>query len=436
MSTMTFGRVGLTTVYGGSDYSMRAPSQFDAQGRTVSLSGVQLPATFDDDGWWDLIAWREAMLGHDPASGGDEPVIPVTVPDVAFFDGFYRVLGVSVGLPPGSLGTSSELGYMAVPWSASLERVAHSTIASQESLSVYGLRTNSHSITSADYMVAIPSTAVTWSFPRSGTRSVGDTGKSVAINIVSAGTSGTISHRYQVDPYHHYVGSGRIEWQPGTSWRAVTGRRSFTDVDKVRLSNGLVRVNTVSVSGGKALSVEWWDGTQWDSAVQFEPRQTTNSLGSDNPLESVQAASIVSNRPEEVTVRYVVEFGGLMGERCTMDVSLRRGSRWVEIFVQAGSSVQWRLQTHSTFNAASTSITGGVRRTSDLNGSRWILAGPTATVKDTTNGAVDTTAAATSVSFGIGCEVGGSGASGQDTAANQIDEFYRPVSETVRVQDF
>jgi hypothetical protein len=45
-------------------------------------------------------------------------------------------------------------------------------------------------------------------------------------------------------------------------------------------------------------------------------------------------------------------------------------------------------------------------------------------------------AASTSAVFGIGCEVGGSGATGYDDAASQIDEYYRPVSETARVQDF
>jgi hypothetical protein len=108
----------------------------------------------------------------------------------------------------------------------------------------------------------------------------------------------------------------------------------------------------------------------------------------------------------------------------------------VQCHVSNGSSVTWKLQTQTSFNAASTSITGGVARTSDLNGNRWILTGPTATTKDTTNGAVTNAAASRAATFGIGCEVGGSAATGFDDSASQIDEFYRVVSETIRVQDF
>jgi hypothetical protein len=435
MSTMTFGRVGLTAAYGGDDYSMHAPASWSQQGRTVTLQGLQRwdsPST----GWEDLVAWRDGLLGYDPSlNGGDEAVIPITVPDVGYLDGFYRVVNVAVDLPPGALGTAADPGFGAVPWSAVLERVGHSTVASHEALTVYAVRANSHSITAGNYLAAVPSTA-TWTFPREGTRSVGDTGKALAYYVTAGSTAGTISHRYDLDAYAAYVGSARIEWAPGGTHRPVTGRRSFGPDAGLRLANGLVRCSIVSISGGRALEVAWWDGTQWDPAGEFEVLQTTNALGGANPMEALVSSAVLRNSPEECTVRHSVEFGGLAGIRTALDVTVTRGSRWVQLTAHNSPSVVWKLQAQSAFAAASTSITGGLARTSNLNGNRWILAGPAATVKDTTLGAVTNAAASSSASFGIGCEIGGTSATGYDDSASQIDEYYRVVSETVRVQDF
>ena len=47
-----------------------------------------------------------------------------------------------------------------------------------------------------------------------------------------AATSGSVTHRYQVDPASNYHGACRVEWKPGsTNYRAVTGRRSWATTD-------------------------------------------------------------------------------------------------------------------------------------------------------------------------------------------------------------
>jgi hypothetical protein len=436
MSTMSFGRIGLAAAYGGDDYAMAAPLSWDSSGSTLTLSGLQTAPT-TDAGWYDIVQWRDAMLGYDPTlNGGDEPVIPLTLPNLEDdnLDGFYRVRSVSVGLPPGSLGTWEAPGYLAIPWSATLERVGHFKSSNNESLMVYGLRANLHGITTSDRLVAVPSGSL-WSMARTGTRSTADPGTSLAYELVSTGASGTFSHRYQAGEFGHYVGAARIEAQ-GYEWRPMPGRRSFSNAGFVRLSNGLVRVKAGPVGGsGYGLAVEWWSGSGWLAPVTFEVMQTTNGLGGASAMEKMWTCSVIRNAPEECTLRFPLVFGGL-GAMGTLDVSTRRGSRWLDVHAQSESSVTWRLRAATGTAAASTAITGGVRRTSDLAGSRWILTGPRATTNDTTNGAVTTAAAATSATFGIGCEIGGSGASGQDTAANQIEEFYHLVHETVRVQDF
>jgi hypothetical protein len=112
-----------------------------------------------------------------------------------------------------------------------------------------------------------------------------------------------------------------------------------------------------------------------------------------------------------------------------VDFSTRRGQKWLTVRVEGdlAPTSGWRMQFATA--TASTSITGGIRRTSNnAAGNRELIASATNASADTTNGSLTTTSI-TQETFGVGCEVAGSSATGQNTAANQMEEWFAAISE-------
>jgi hypothetical protein len=90
-------------------------------------------------------------------------------------------------------------------------------------------------------------------------------------------------------------------------------------------------------------------------------------------------------------------------------------------------------------NEGSTAITPtgasgdvGIRATSnDADGNRFILYSPQTHTNDTTAGGVSV-ASTQIIKFAIGFEIGGSGATGADTAAELAHQYFGYVDERVR----
>jgi hypothetical protein len=67
----------------------------------------------------------------------------------------------------------------------------------------------------------------------------------------------------------------------------------------------------------------------------------------------------------------------------------------------------------------------------DGNGNRYVMGSSKATTKDTTNGGLDFASTKT-FDFFLGAEIGGSGASANDQAADQCLQYLAPFTEVVR----
>jgi hypothetical protein len=430
----SIGRIGLAVVDGGDGITFNEPSSWSADGNVANLSGIQQFTSPADLGWW-----VDQMLGLGDSIG--ERVVPVRSTTIKYFDGFFEPLDVSVSVLPGALGTG---GHLTAEWSCTLRRIHMWRNARYELISAWGQLTNSHAVTGT--LVAATNTfPLDWTagVPAGGaytTRSTADGTVPQDVRIVTVatpGTSGTYVGRYLSDPDWHYYGGCRAAYDvtEGVSptFRHVVGSRSlgFPEVlTYFRIENGLVRF-TMPVSS-PAMSCQWWDGTQYDAQVSFN----LYHIGVSGTFQAVRAAIIV-NRPEQVVVRYygTLNYAGSGNGDGSfpLDVSLRRGHR--AVFVRMGRAAQWRLQFGSA--TACTAITGGLRETSNnAGGNRCVITGSDATTFDTANGRVSQTTAANPFVGAITCEIGGSGATGQNTAQNQLNETYCRVSETQRTVEY
>lgn len=424
--TLTIGRIGLAAAKGGDGHLLQEPLDIDRQGRTVTLRGLYEGTTQAD------LFWRaQQILGL--VRGDDERVVPVTSTAEASLNGFYRVLNVGVRHDQGSTGAAR--GWLW--WAVELEELTAWRLPRIEYPTDYGLRANGFGITAYDLTVGLPGAVKNYSPPftqdSNTSRSVAD-GSSVVIvqdvGATSTGASGT--GKLVLPPEEYYHGGCRVELDPGSgAVRHAVGRISFPASGALRLSNGLVRV-TIGYGSSVVsdIDVEWWDGTQWDAATDV----LLEGVGTHDEL-IFYSAEVIRNTPERVTVRFATEMSSIADGVVTVDVSLRRGLRWATFLCESAiaPATGWRLGLSSS--AAGTAVAAGtgsncaVRRSANnAGGNREILTGPGATTLDTTNTRV-TTASVTQAMLAIGCEVGGTGAAGANTAVNQVEEFYGFVAE-------
>jgi hypothetical protein len=190
---------------------------------------------------------------------------------------------------------------------------------------------------------------------------------------------------------------------------------------RLRLSNGLVRVQADTVSG---VNTYWWDGSAWDGPYKWDQVNGT-------PLVWL-SASVLRNTPEECAIRLMAQVTGDTLGPVYLDLSIRRGSRnIIGYLVGAGyqTSFQFTVTPNPTY--AGTTITGGVRRTAnDASGNRTFLVSNNATTISTANGSIAQASAGNPLLFAIGNEVGGSGATGLNVVAEQAAQFWMGVSES------
>lgn len=425
----TIGRLGVTTVNGGDGETLAGPEGVDG-GSAVVRAGDELTVTGSlDYGTYSttaLLTWQaEQLVG---LNHGDEPVVPVTFSDAPRLDGFYRVTDVSLDYQMVGAGK----GF--VPYQIGLAAITDVHLSRVEYPTVYGLRGNAHSVTSYDLMAAVPGPTQDYTAPftvdSSTSRPVAE--GSAAVLVLDDGATaagGTGVGRLIVAPASYYHAGCRVEYDVtgAGGFRQAVGRQSFAPSGTLRVGNGLARaVITYGTAAASKLEVQWWDGSQWDTATEFY-------------LEGVSvhgelvyySATILRNTAESCTVRFNVLPDTLATGATTVDVTVRRGSRWVMLYVQSVTEAQWRLGFSTS--TACTSLTSGLRRTSNnAGGNREIIVGSDAATFDTTNGRVTSSlliADPRRTTFAVGVELGGSGATGQNAAAAQLDEFFGVIDE-------
>ncbi|MFD9465328.1 hypothetical protein [Streptomyces sp. NPDC060027] len=185
------------------------------------------------------------------------------------------------------------------------------------------------------------------------------------------------------------------------------------------LTNGLVNVTT---SASATFDVQAYTGGAWRSKLW-----NVSASGSAASITSWDGATLLRNDCEHVIVRLTKS---LNPGRATLDLTLRRGARTVEGYLQTTTSntlaaYRSTLETNTSFAAS-----GYVTATANDADSNRFAAGSARTFTAHTNGGV-TKAAATSLDFWIGVAAGGGSAVSGDAATDLRNQYVGALPETI-----
>ncbi|MGL5936371.1 MAG: hypothetical protein ACRCZI_12220 [Cetobacterium sp.] len=429
--SVSIGRVGLAVSLGGDGLTLDDPLDWsEGADGTITLTGLWSGAAQNHA---HVLAVAQQIL--DLKRNRAEPVVPVISNNATAFDGWYRVVDSSVSHPQG--GVSGNLfgnGSAWFDWSVTLRRPRDWRHARIESNFSASLISNTTGLTTGDAFQAVPgdatSRAFDWAPNLLGNRSHADGAGTLytgTFDGISVPLDGGV--RYSLGQLNgHYKGSCRVLHQPYTTFISALAPQSWlASSNGPEMNNGVVKV--VWPQNG-SMQISWWDGAAWDgpSTVILSGVTTAGQVG---PF----AAHLLHLSPVMSVMRYqcLTVAGATWGE-VTVDLLLRRGSRAVSGRLYSTAQSDWRLDLEAGA-VACTAISGGIRRTADDgNGNRQVLVSKDATVNDLVNGRITQSGATfNEFIFGITCEIGGSTATGQNTAANQAQEWAFTTAEHLTV---
>lgn len=195
------------------------------------------------------------------------------------------------------------------------------------------------------------------------------------------------------------------------------------DPDGCTLSNGLVSVS-LAASGSGSLTVSSFDGTQW------EPKNWRITVDGGSPIagSAWSACTVIRNELEHCILRFITPQGPNELGRLQMDLSLRRGSRFVEGYLRRTSSASLSVHLNSA-EAKTDFLSGGytVATSNDAAGNK-ATAGTARTFTAHANLGI-TKAATTTLDFYLGVAVNGSSAVSGDQASNLRDQYIGCMPE-------
>ncbi len=431
--TTTVGRLGL-------DVDVESATSWKADGQAVKLTGWFEPASVADGK-----VLRDQLLGL--AGNRDEPIVPVTCSWDSTLDGYYRVTGVDFSA---DLGTTYQSG--ASQWAIGLDAIGGWQAPRIEEQLIGALRTNSNSITTGEvYFHAIPSAADGYSPGSASAVTVGTrTSEDGNLDFIYGAPIASTVASYYLAPASYYIGAPKIEvdYTGSGDWRTVVGRRMQNLPSRVRITNGLIRATFGTATDEFITKWEVYVTNQWEALrgydglsawFNIQPSITwdTTSAGSlSNYLAGPAAVTVIENSPVNACLKFT--FGISTPAVVDVFVSLRRGDLNLHCYLVSETlSDQWGLLLFDDEPDAPVSVMGGVWRRdgNDDNGNRWVIGSSNALTRSSVDEVhlwyrnTDLEA----LYFFLGAEIGGSGSSGQLTAANLANQFYATTSTALTV---
>jgi hypothetical protein len=191
------------------------------------------------------------------------------------------------------------------------------------------------------------------------------------------------------------------------------------------VNNGLVRVKADTIAPTSTLRVGVWSAGAW-----HDKGWDVIIAGTTVDDSNFQAAVVLRNDPEMCTVRVIAQPAVGVG-RYLIDCTIRRGSRFVECYVQRPSSGGIDVRLDVAEGQTDFLATGYTMATAnDADGNRFVI-GSSKTVTAVTGGI--SRAATLAMDFYVGCEIGGTAAVAGDTAVNMRDQYIGALAEKVGV---
>lgn len=395
-STFQLGRLTLREDFTASD-------TVDADGiHTLNLSGQESMPRWTADG---IAKQREDLLSM------NNKFVPVVFSGKPYMNGFYRVSSVA-----GDINDFIPENLKVFAWSASLTLIGTPSSVDVESR-LSGAQAKSNNFTSTGERTHAPAIGhnAYWSgvaVPSSMTRATED-----GTIKVYRGIPLEVHPRWAISPASY--GAGRVRVSDANFERA--GVNFSMGPEDWTLSNGLVRV-TPNAPGG-VFAVSAWDSGVWES----KNWDVLTGTGPAVSLGDFDYCTVLRNEFEAVTLRLIKS---LAAGRVMVDMTLRRGSRFVELFIQTTTSTTIKIVLVT--GVASTNTSGYVRATSnDAAGNQAIVGSAKTFVADTANGGLSKATTLELDAF-IGLILGGSGAVSGDAGTDVFEQYIGIPSESVR----
>lgn len=331
-------------------------------------------------------------------------MLPVLFTTKSYLNGFYVVQDTSGEI------TDWDNSLRVFRWQCTLQRVGTESEVDIESR-LSGAQSRANNFTITGERVHAPATGhnAYWS-DATVTSAVTRTAEDGAIKVYR-GLGLGVSPRWAVLPTAY--GGGRVRVLVNSVERAGTSFRC--GVADWEMNNGLVRVRPGALFEVAAFTGGSWKAKAWDV------------LTGGVSLSSFDYATVLDNRYESSTIRLTKS---LTTGRVYVDLTLRRGSRFVEIFVQAEFGATIKVQ-RSSNEAGTNGLAGTVVATSnDADGNKYIVGGSRTFVADVVAGGFSIASTPVLDAF-IGVVAGGTGAVAGDTATDLRAQYIGAPAEIV-----
>jgi hypothetical protein len=394
---MTYGTIAVERLTVREDFAVSATN-----GDTLTVKGQESSPPLSV---LELERRREDILGL------ADRFVPVTFSSKARLDGFYRVRNVK----------ADYVNYqgnqiLALDWTVDLDRVGTEFEVDHESrLSGPQTRVTAHAVVGERWLAPPLGHYGFWS------------GSSLPSAVTRTGLDGALAVYRAVPATHPRWGT--------TPVGMLAGRVRFTDQNALErtgvnltpaatgweLSNGLIKVTPTNFGVGNSdLLVSSYTGGAWRDKT-WTVRLNGAHMG------APRSVTILRNTLEQMVVR--VMWASTAPGRTTLDITLRRGSRFLELYLR--TAVSSTLAVRLAVPEAGTAGTGYVRATADdANANRYVVGSAQTFTNDLVNGGLSK-AAVTALDAFVGVAAGGAAAVAGDQPDHLMAQYLGSPNELV-----
>lgn len=334
--------------------------------------------------------------------------IPVTFTDKPERNGYYSVKS--------SGATYTEYLNEAVTssWKVSLDRIGSDAETDLQSRLTGAVRLNDFALTGERWH-APPIGHYGYYTGATNPTTMTRTGADGAMTVYR-GVPANVSPRWGCLPTNYLTGRVKVTTTGGQEVYGVDVPLAATGWS---LTNGLLNV---TLSGGGRLDVQAYTGGAYHSKLW--------GVFSDSLTEVISwdGATLLRNDPEMVILRLTK---ALSPGRLTLDLTLRRGARFVEGYLQRGTAAdQLKVRLNSAETNADTSASGYATATNnDADGNRFACGSARSFVYHASGGVQKNTT--TSLDFWLGIVAGGGSAVSGDAATDLRNMYIAAMPEAV-----
>jgi len=340
--------------------------------------------------------------------------IAVTWTDKPERNGYYASRGTSAALREYVNDTVTST------WKVSLDRLGAVGEVDLQSRLTGVVRANDFSLTGE-----------TWHAPPIGhtTYYTGATSPSTVTRTSADGTMtvyrsvpANTSPKWGCDPSSYLAGRVRINdtaAATGTGFE-IEGTDQPLPATAWTMGNGLVNITPTASAG--VIDVQAYTGGAWHS-------KQWNVTIAGSGVAAWDTATVLRNDPEQCILRLTAPRSP---GRATLDLTLRRGSRFVEGYLQSGAASTLAVYLRTSETNTSFAASGYVVATgNDADGNRF-AAGSARTFTAHANGGISKTSTAT-LDFWLGVVAGGGSAVSGDAATDLRNQYIGALAEATYV---